>query len=111
MHGRWLGWLHAEGGRQIQRTNVRPPRIEVIHDELHHEVFRPLLLKKLLENELTDAHTKNCHLAIQQFCEAKRFIEAFGDIEILRGKKRTGSFRAGRNSRIHGFSWLSSLCG
>jgi hypothetical protein len=57
-----------------------------------------LFLIVALQDEATGARPEDGDVAVQKLFETKRFIEAFGQIEILCGKERTGELCSGWNS-------------
>ncbi len=48
---RLFRFLHFESGRKMQADDVPPPCVEIIHHQLHHAVFSPLLLIAPLQKE------------------------------------------------------------
>jgi hypothetical protein len=93
---------------------VCPPRIEVVDHQLHHEVLGPFFLIVTLQDEPAGSGVENRDLAVENLLESERFVETFGEIEILRGYERTSQLRSRRYGhfsprgvarvRVHPFS-------
>ncbi|MEN9508165.1 MAG: hypothetical protein RLZZ621_728 [Gemmatimonadota bacterium] len=84
----WRG--NAEGSGQVERLEVCPPCIEVIHHQLHHAVLRPLLIGVGLQDESTVAGGEDRNLTVQELLEAQRFIEADTARQITGREKGAG---------------------
>jgi hypothetical protein len=98
----WLhGWrarrLNVEFPGQIKRINMRPPSVEIIDHELHHEVFSPLLLILALKYETTRTGPEDRDISVKKFFEAQRLIEVPGKIEISCRHEWAGEFCPARN--------------
>lgn len=102
LHCGCFGFRHPEPCRKREGRNMPPPGIQVVHHELHHEVFGPFLLVVILEDEAALSHSKDRHLTIQNLGEAQRFIEALGQGEILRRHKGPDRLSTVGNGCIHG---------
>src|ERR1700735_1684662 len=64
LHGRRARRLNIELAGQIERLDMRPPRVEIIDHELHHEVVGPFLLIIALEDETAGTEPEDRHFAI-----------------------------------------------
>jgi hypothetical protein len=86
---------------------VRPPRIEVVHHKLHHEIFGPLLLIIALDDKRAFTRCSACadcehrHVgAVEHFAETERLVEGLADFEIFRGQKGPRQLRAARYRHV-----------
>jgi hypothetical protein len=50
---------------------VCPPRVEVVHHELHHEVLGPFLLIVTLQNEATGSGIEDRDVAVENLLEGR----------------------------------------
>src|SRR5580693_7645559 len=98
----WLhGWrarrLHFEFSRQVKSLNVRPPGVEIIHHELHHEVLSQFFLIIALKDETAGAGPENCYISIQKFFETQRLIETLRKRKVPCRYKWPRQFVSARN--------------
>src|SRR5580692_7640355 len=98
----WLhGWrarrLYFEFSRQVKSLNVRPPGVEIIHHELHHEVLSQFLLIIALKDETAGAGPENCYISIQKFFETQRLIETLRKRKVPCRYKWPRQFVSARN--------------
>jgi hypothetical protein len=89
---------HAELAGQIETLDVSPPCVQVVDHELHHEILGPFLLIGSLQDKPARARSKDGNVRIENLVKADRFVEPFGEFEILRGQERAGQLAAIGNS-------------
>ena len=92
LHGWCVRGLDIEFSGQIERFNVRPPGVEVVDHELHHEIFSPVFLISALKYEAAGAGFEDRDIAVEEFFEAQGLVEFFGEIEIFCGHEWAGEF-------------------
>src|SRR5690349_13049804 len=94
---------------------MRPPRIEIIHHQLHHEVPGPILLIMPLENECAQPNAEDGDVSVEKFRKAERLVECAAGLEVFCGKEWTRCRGAAWNchcaaaSKIVGRECLSTI--
>src|SRR6516162_8927714 len=63
-------WRHTELFRQLESIDMRPPCVEIVNHELHHEFLCPFLLKITLQYETTRTCVENSYVIIKDLIEA-----------------------------------------
>ena len=90
MAGAFGGWTLNFPG-QIEPFDVRPPGVEIIDHELHHEVFSPFLLVVVLKDESAGTGLEDRHVSVEKFLEAQASRRSFW--------RRRSLLRAGMGGR------------
>lgn len=68
---------------------MRPPRIEIVHHQLHHAVLRELGMMLVgLQDEGCVPDTKDHDLPVEKRTKAQRLIETPTVREVFGGEKR-----------------------
>src|SRR5579862_8004723 len=104
LHCRWARRLYGKLIWQIQCLDVGPPRVEVVHHQLHHEIPRPVLLVMALQDESAGARTEDGHFAVEKLFESERLVKALGQVEILCRQEGAGQLCSRRDGAHLGFS-------
>lgn len=87
---------------------MRPPGVQIVHDQLHHEVVRPVLLEVVLKDESSRPDLKDGHFSVEHLGETKCFIEPLGGLEVLGRQKGPGHLGAGKGGSVHSI-WISAV--
>jgi hypothetical protein len=98
LHSRRARRLDFEFSRQIKPTNVRPPSVQIIDHELHHEISRPLLLIIVLKDEAAGTYPEDRHIFVQKFFKAQRLVKALRKRIVFRRYEWASDFCSARNS-------------
>lgn len=92
LHGGWFGSWHTEAIGKIKQVDMRPPCIQVVHHQLHHEIACPIFLKMTLKQKASASRSEDGDLGIERFFEPQRLVESFGEFKVLCWQKRTSEF-------------------